>query len=146
MKTQISILVKNDTIYSRLMTVLWFVNIFRKMSVNVQIDDGEVQKLKASKEPYVFDVEPGVHTITFTDPKSGSKAMTRAMTGAILGAAAGGAGGGSMFAGAAVGAEMAKGNQIREGAAQVTLNEGDVFELWCRNTRKGGVKVKQVKK
>lgn len=146
MKTQVSILVKNDSLYSRAMTFLWFINIFKKMSVNVQIDNGQVQALKANDEPYVFDLEPGAHTIVFTDPKAKSKARSRAMTGALLGMAATGAAGGSMLAGAAMGAEAGAGNTIREGVAEFTLADGDIFKLSCQNTRKGGVKVKQIKK
>ena len=33
-----------------------------------------------------------------------------------------------------------------ENVANITIDEGAVLELWCRPTRKGSVKVKEVKK
>ena len=67
MKTQVSILVKNSTLFSRAMTFWWFINIFKKMPVNVWVDEDpeKVKKptmvLKASKTPYEIDLEPGAH-------------------------------------------------------------------------------------
>lgn len=90
MKTQVSILVKNESLYSRCMSFLWFINIFKKMSVQVWIDqDPETARtptktLKASKEPYEIDLEPGPHTLYFTDPRAGSKAAFRKFTGPSL--------------------------------------------------------------
>lgn len=148
MKTQVSILVKNATLYTRAMSLLWFINIFRKMPVDVRFDSENATpvRLKAQKEPYIFDVAPGEHELYFTDPKSGGKALSRAITGGILGMAVTGATGGSMLAGGAIGADAAYDTAVRDGYAGFTLNEGDLLELWCRPTRKGGVKVRAVKK
>lgn len=71
MKTQVSIYVKNASIFSRLWSFLWFINIFKKMSVNAYIDskDTPPQRLKARSEPYLIDLAPGSHTIVFADPR-----------------------------------------------------------------------------
>ncbi len=84
MQTQISILVKNEALLSRFMSFLWFINIFKKMSVTVWIDDDNVPPtvLKPRKMPYLIDVEPGYHAILVTDPRAKSKQVMRAVTGA----------------------------------------------------------------
>lgn len=138
MQTQVSILVKNESIFSRLMTTAWFINIFKKMSVMVKIDDGEVQKLKASKEPYVFDLTPGTHKILFKDPKEKAKKRSRFITGLFLGAAGGVSGALSL-------GDAFAGNTVRDGCVEFTLSEGDVLEIWCKNTAAGGVKLNKVK-
>ncbi|MBQ6527300.1 MAG: hypothetical protein IJI38_02120 [Clostridia bacterium] len=149
MKTQVSILVKNENILSRFMSFMWFVNIFKKMKVNVYIDKdpdnlGKTpdMQLKASSTPYEIDLEPGQHLLVFTDPRAGGKAAFRAVTGAMMGAAFSGAGGGSMIAGAAMGADAAGGNSAGDGYASFNLQEGDVFKISVKPTRKGSVKVK----
>ena len=151
MKTQVSILVKNSTLFSRAMTFWWFINFFKKMPVNVWVDEDpeKVKKptmvLKASKTPYEIDLEPGAHVLYFKDPKAGQKQFSRAMTGAILGAAAAGAGGGSMLAGGAMGADGARSNSVGVGYASFVLKDGDIFRISVRPNRKGDVKVKQEK-
>ena len=69
MKTQVSILVRNASLYARAKTLFWFVNIFKKLPVNVWIDeDPETAKnptmvLKASEKPYEIDLAPGHHVL-----------------------------------------------------------------------------------
>lgn len=133
------------------MTLWWFINIFRKLPVNVWIDENPetVKKptmvLKASKTPYEIDLNPGAHVLYFTDPKAGQKRFTRAMTGALMGAAMAGAGGGSMLSGASMGADSANDNSVGIGYASFVLKEGDVFKISVRPNRKGDVKVKEEK-
>ena len=146
MKTQVSILVKNESLFSRAMTLLWFINIFKKMPVDVYIDsEDNKQTLKPSKEPYLIDLEPGQHEILFADPKAKQKAVSQALTGAILGASMAGAGGGSMLGGAAMGYDSAYDGTVRNGVVRFTLNEGDTLKLRVKNKRNGSVKVKVLK-
>ncbi len=146
MKTQVSILVKNESLFSRFMSFLWFINIFKKMSVNVFIDsEDNMQTLKASKEPYLIDLEPGEHQLLFTDPRAKSKARMKAVTGAFLGATASGAFGGSFLDGAVMGYDGAYDGTVRNGVIAFTLNEGDVLKLWCKPKSNGSVKVKVIK-
>lgn len=148
MKTQISVLVKNESLLSRFMSFLWFINIFKRMSVNVLIDstEGTPQKLKASKTPYVFDVEPGYHYAVFTDPRAGSKQAFKAVTGAFVGGAFGLAAGDGLY-GAASGAEaFAGGSTVRDGVLECQLNEGDLLKVSVKPKHNGSVKVKILKK
>lgn len=148
MKTQISILVKNESLLSRFMSFLWFINIFKRMPVNVWIDDGEAAPtvLKASKTPYLIDVEPGYHQILFTDPRAKNKQAFGAVTGAFVGGAFGLAAGDGLF-GAAAGADaFAGGSTVRDNVVECTLNEGDVLKLSAKPKRNGSVKVKILKK
>ena len=148
MKTQVTVLVKNATLYSRLTgSLLWFIDIFRKMPVNLSIDGAEPVRLKASKTPYVFDVTPGVHQFVFTDPKAKGKRRNKALVGAILGASLEGAAGGSMVGGGIDAFNSVNNSGTNyENVANITIDEGAVLEFWCRPTRKGSVKVKEVKK
>lgn len=90
MKTQLSILVKNESLLSRAYSFLWFINIFKKMSVNVWIDQDPdrvktpTHVLKANQDPYEFDLAPGEHIVYFSDPRAGGKAAIRAVTGALV--------------------------------------------------------------
>ena len=61
MKTQLSILVKKETLMARMQSFLWFITIFKKTGVEISIDGGPSQLLAASKEPYLFDGTPGCH-------------------------------------------------------------------------------------
>lgn len=146
MKTQVSILIKNESLFSRAMTLLWFINIFKKMPVDVYIDSEDNKyTLKPNKTPYLIDLEPGEHEILFADPKAKQKAMTKALTGALLGATMAGAGGGSMLGGAAVGYDAAYDGTVRNGAVRFKLNEGDTLKLCAKNKGNGSVKVKVLK-
>lgn len=146
MKTQISILVKNESIFSRFMSFLWFINIFKKMPVNVWIDDDTTapKVLKANSEPYVFDVTPGYHAVLVTDPRAGSKKAFNAVTGAFVGGAMGMAGG-STLAGMAAGAEAFSGSTVRDGVVECTLTEGDVLKISVQPKNNGSVKIKILK-
>ena len=134
MKTQVQLYVKNETLWTRFFGGgLWFVNIFRKLPIDIAVD-GDKQRYKPRSEPYVIDVQPGLHVIEGRDP----------LTGAIPGAAAMGAGGGSMAAGAILGADAASSNVTRVGLAQLELKDGDIFKLSCQANRKGGVVFKVI--
>ena len=147
MQTQISILVKNEALLSRFMSFLWFINIFKKMSVNVWIDDDNVPPtvLKARKEPYLIDVEPGYHAILVTDPRAKSKQAMRAVTGAFIGGSFGLAGGEGLD-GAAAGAELFSGSTVRDGVVECDLKDGDVLKISVKPKNNGSVKIKILKK
>lgn len=147
MKTQISILVKNESLVSRFFSFLWFINIFKKMSVNVWIDDDKVpaKVLKANKEPYLFDVEPGYHQILVTDPRAKSKQAMRAVTGAFVGGSFGLAAGDGL-GGMAAGADLFSGSTIRDGVVECELKEGDVLKISVKPKNNGNVKIKLLKK
>lgn len=145
MQTQVSILVKNESIVSRFFSFLWFINIFKKMPVDVYIDsENNKQTLKARREPYVFDLEPGQHIIVFADPRAKSKAAFGAVTGALLGGTFNMAAGGSFFGGAADAYSFD--GTVRNGCIDFTLQEGDLLKLSAKPKRNGSVKVKKLKK
>ena len=147
MKTQVSILVKNESLFSRAMTLMWFVNIFKKMSVDVYIDSMENKMtLKAQNEPYLIDVEPGQHEIMFMDPKAGSKAVSRGITGAFLGAGIMGGAGGSLLGGAMMGYESASNTSVKDNVISFALNEGDLMEISVQCKSNGSVKLKVLNK
>ena len=50
-----------------------------------------------------------------------------------------------LFRSASVGADIGAGNSVGVGYASFLLQEGDVFKISAKPTRKGGVKVKQIK-
>src|SRR5699024_4364448 len=121
MKTQVQLYVKNETLWTRFFGGgLWFVNIFRKLPIDIAVD-GDKQRYSPRSEPYAIDVQPGLHVIEGRDPRALTKKADKALTGAILGAAAMGAGGGSMAAGAILGADAASSNVTRVGLAQLEL-------------------------
>lgn len=145
MKTQISVLVKNESVFSKAMTLLWFINNFKKSRVNL-ILDGTTHTLKASKQMHTFDVAPGSHTLEFLDPKAGQKNFQRKMTGALVGGSLGLATGSGLggLEGAAVGTKVGEA-AIQENIVNCTLAEGDHFKVSCKANRKGGIKIKQIK-
>lgn len=144
MKTQISILVKNESLLSRFYSFLWFINIFKKMSVAVCIDGDEanVQVLKARKEPYLIDVTPGYHELVISDPRAGNKQAFKAFTGLVVGGisaiATDGALGVSDF--------TDSGSTVRDGFVQCNLVEGDLLRISAKPKHNGSVKVKILKK
>ena len=142
MKTQLSILVKKETLMSRMQSFLWFINIFLNTSVEVSIDGGPKKLLPASKKPYLFDVGPGTHEVTFTDPRAGGKQsygkFVNFFLGFIFAVSTDGAIGVSDFDNG--------GATVRDGYLECTLNEGDLLKVSARGDRKGGVKIKILKK
>lgn len=144
MKTQVQLYVKNETLWTRFFGGgLWFINIFRKLPIDIAID-GDKQRYKPQDEPYVIDLEPGIHIIEGRDPRALTKKADKALTGAIMGSAAMGAVGGSMALGALLGADGAASNVSRIGMAQVELKEGDILKISCQADRKGGVVFKAI--
>ena len=145
MKTQVSIYVKNASILSRLWSFLWFINIFKKMSVDAYIDtkDTPPQRLKARSEPYLIDLAPGSHAIVFVDPKAGEKKLARWFTGAFLGFSGGlvGSMDDALAAGSAWGNAFA-GNQAHDNAVQFSLREGEVLKIQVQPKLNGSVKTK----
>ena len=77
MKTQVQLYVKNETLWTRFFGGgLWFVNIFRKLPIDIAVD-GDKQRYKPRSEPYVIDVQPGLHVIEGRDPRALTKRQTR---------------------------------------------------------------------
>ena len=142
MKTQISILVKNESLYAKCKSFLWFVNIFQKSKMIVMID-GKENILKASKTPYVFDVTPGYHSIQFKDKREGSKRsfdkFTKGFTGFAIGL-----GGGASTAMDMAATFTSSGINIQDNLVEIQLQDGDILKLSCKADRKGRVKVKQI--
>ena len=142
MKTQLSILVKKETLMSRMQSFFWFITIFKKTAVEVSIDGAPAQLLPARKTPYLFDVGPGAHEVTFVDPRAGGKQaygkFTNLFLGFIFAVSTDGAIGMSDFDNG--------GATVRDGYLQCNLVEGDLLKVSARGDRKGGVKVKILKK
>lgn len=154
MKTQIIVKVKGESIWSRYFGgSIWLgpFAVLGKRPIEM-ILDGKTQELEAVKEPYVFEIEPGVHTLKFHDPKQARKQKNKKFTGAVVGAtygfAIGAAGGGSALGGLALGKEVGEsftGAVRDDGTLELTMGEGDVIGLKCRATSKGVIKVKPMK-
>lgn len=142
MRTQISILVKDESIFSKAMTV-WFINIFKKSKVTVSID-GYKQTLKASKTPYVFDVAPGYHVIEMADPREKQKAFTAKMIGIFTFGAFTLAGGGKVaMQSAQIGAQTMRLSE-KSSVLECNLMEGDNMRLSCKCCANAKVKIKQM--
>ena len=142
MSAKLSILVKDETLFSKMHSFAWIINIFKKSSVAVCIDGDEANAmmLKASKEPYVIDLTPGSHQIVIADPKTKKKksynAVSNLMMGGIFSIATGGAIGATDFMGSSA---------IKDGVVQCNLNEGDLLSISARPKSNGNVKVKILK-
>lgn len=160
MKTQISILVRKESFYSRIKwklfghPFLWFLYIFKGPSgVNIWIDKGSqnerYMELEQRKKPHMIELEPGYHEIVFEDENAGSKGaagfMWRLTAGIALGAGVSGMGGSGIDTFCNI-MDATAGSTIRDGFAGFTLQSGDVYELICRPTRKGGVQLWERKK
>lgn len=143
MSAKISILVKDESLFSKAMTIMWFVNIFRKSKLNVTID-GSTQELVASKTPYEFDVQAGTHTIHVEDPKGKGKRGMQKVSGAFVGGAIGLAMG-SGLSGAMTGASMVGNEAVNMQSELYNVGEGETLKLQCRANGKGDVKVKVLK-
>jgi len=146
MRTQISILVKDETIPAKTMTsVLWPVYLLTRSKMKVWID-GQMYKLKASKTPYTFDVQPGTHKVTFKDPREGGKSVywkTVGMFFSFLFSFTGSNTIGSLQL------DMIEANQMcrlseRENCLDCTLQDGDILKLSCRSNIRANVKVKVI--
>ena len=105
MKTQVSILVRKESLYSTIKwklfghPFLWFLYIFKEPSgVNIWIDKGSenerYMELEQRSKPHMIDLEPGYHEIVFEDENAGSKGAAgfvwRLTAGLVLGAGEGG--------------------------------------------------------
>ena len=144
MNGQISITVKNASIFYRFYTFLWFINIFRKMSVDAYIDspNAKPQRLKARKEPYLIDLAPGAHMIVFADPTAGEKRLNRYLSGAFAGFSLGLVGGmqSAFDLGSSMGDAFA-GNRAQDNTAQFFLQEGEVVKLQVQPKMNGSVNI-----
>lgn len=151
MKTQISVLVKAESMISKGNSNR-FLGPFALLTKSkvIMVLDGKEHELVENKTPYVFDVEPGEHQIQFIDPKKANKDFARSVdkvftgtVGAIVGAA-----GGSLAAAdvlSDVGTLFDIG-EIKGGAANILMREGDVLKLSCKGNSSGIPKVTVLKK
>lgn len=138
MKTQISILVKKEGFLTSSFTVhpIWDRSPRSFVKVWIDSENSEPLELVPRKEPYLIDVEPGVHELLFKD---GAKKMSlgktvKASLAIGLGAFAFGATGrlGSAVDMATTIALGSSGKKIEDGYAAFELKEGDVFKLSCQ--------------
>ena len=147
MKTQISIQVKNENWLSRCNSLLGFYGILKKSKIKVYVDNANVEPLvlKARKEPYVLDLEPGEHILVFeTKGRAGYDKFIAGTVGAMIGMGSGNLGttiaaaqGASDFAAAFQGHNTVKDNQLI-----CTLCEGDLLKISIQPKRNGIVKIK----
>lgn len=147
MKTQISIQVNNENWLSRCMSIYMTLGLFVKAKVKVYVDSANVEPLvlKARKEPYVLDLEPGEHMLVFeTKGKAGADKFFAGAVGAMVGMGSGNLGttmaaaqGASDFVTAFQGHNTVKDNQL-----VCTLREGDVLKISIKPKRNGVVKIK----
>lgn len=144
MNGQVSITVKNASVFSRFWTFLWFINIFRQMSVDAYIDNPKAkpQRLKARKEPYLIDLTPGAHMIVFVDPTAGEKRLNRYLSGAFAGFGLGMVGGlqTAVDAGSSLG-DVFAGKHAQDSIAQFSLQEGEVVKLQVQPKMNGSVNI-----
>lgn len=152
MKTQISVLVKGETLMGKLNSNR-FLGPFALLTKSkvIMVLDGKKHELAKSKQPYIFDVEPGQHQIQFTDPKKGNKEFAKSIDKVTAGAIgfAIGAGSGNTVAGSVLAEDFASlvpGRKIEGGVANIILNEGDILKLSCQGNSSGVPNVKVLKK
>lgn len=147
MKTQISIQVNNENWLSRCMSIYMSFGLFVKAKVKVYIDSANVKPLvlKARKEPYILDLEPGEHMLVFeAKGKADADKFFAGAVGAMIGMGSGNLGttiaaaqGASDFANAFQGHNTVKDNQL-----VCTLHEGDMLKISIQPKRNGVVKIK----
>lgn len=140
MKTQISIQVNNENWLSRCMSIYMTLGLFVKAKVKVYVDSANVEPLvlKARKEPYVLDLEPGEHMLVFeTKGKAGADKFFAGAVGAMIGMGSGNLGttmaaaqGASDFVTAFEGHNKIKDNQL-----VCTLREGDIVR-YSKNAKR----------
>ena len=149
MKTQISIQVKNENWISRCMSIYMSLGLFVKEKVKVYVDDANAEPLilKARKEPYVVDVEPGEHMLVFeAKGKAGADKFFAGAIGTMIGMGSGNLGttmaaaqGASDFVTAFQGHNKIKDNQL-----VCVLKEGDILKIRVQPKRNGVVKIKEL--
>lgn len=112
--------------------------------VYIQIDNGKAEVYKSRKEPYVFDVTPGRHTLYFAEASKLRKA-TQGAFGAALGFAIGSnVGAGAASSMASDGFNLFAGKN-KNSKLDITVNEGDIVNLKIEITSFGKVKIKVLK-
>ena len=146
MRTQISIQVKNENWISRCMSIYMSLGLFVKAKVNMYIDDAECKPivLKARKEPYLIDIDPGEHAIAFTAKSKAT--VDKLIGGAVLGTIGMGGGGYTALTAAQAGADFASGlmghSRVQDNLLECSLREGDLLKISIQPKRNGVVKIK----
>lgn len=149
MKTQISILVKKEAFFAAGFTIhpIWDKSPRSFVKVWIDSENSEPLELVPRKEPYLIDVEPGVHELLFKDGKKKVSFGKMAKVGLSIGLGAFALGMGGSFGSAIDTATSvalgSSGKKIKDNYAAFELKEGDVFKLSCqvKNTS-GTVKIK----
>lgn len=153
MKTQISIQVKNENWLSRCMSLFGLIGLFTKANVSMYIDDPECQRqptvLQARKEPYLIDMAPGGHVVTFTAKNRST--IDKFIGGAMLGMIGMGAGGGfGALVGAKAGSDFVAGlmghTRVQDNLIECNLEDGDLLKIQIKPKRNGSVKIKVLNK
>lgn len=146
MKTQISIKVNNENWISRCMSIYMSFGLFIKAKVNMYIDDPNSQPivLKARREPYIIDLQPGEHAIAFTAKSRAG--VDKLIGGAVLGSIGLADGGFMAMAGAEAGSKIAAGlmghTKVQESLLECSLSDGDLLHISIKPKRNGSVKIK----
>ena len=151
---KVSIFVKAEGMMSKGLdlatTPIW--NVGKKLKaadeVLVQIDDASYV-LEASDQPYVFDVQPGNHSIFAADINGAKKHGIGAFMKAASYASISLTSGAPVMSSFAQGLDSARENYERAAAkhssAQFFVSEGDTVEFSCQATAKGIVKIKRLR-
>lgn len=147
MKTQISIQVQNENVISRCFSFYSLFGLLLKAKVNMNVDNTASKPivLKARKEPYVFDLNPGEHVITFKAKNKGN--FEKILFGAAFGLIGLGMGNSSTaMMGAKGGSDFVSGlmghNRVQDNLLECNLSEGDFLKISVRPKRNGAVKIK----
>ena len=141
MKTQIIITAKKEGLFSKAHGSVWGTfGMFGKRSVTVEID-GNLYDVPANNQPTAFDVEPGEHTLVFTDPRFNIKNKTRKFMWGFFGFVADVGSGNMSLSGTERMASVGELEQ-NENVVNCTLIDGDILRITCRAKDNGKVKVK----
>lgn len=144
MNTQLSIKVKNENCISRVYSWFGLLGLFIPSKVKMYVDGGSYIKLKARKDPYLFDIEPGSHHIDFeAKSKAGYDKFIGGFIFGSMGLAGGGRTGMAMGQeGAGFAAGLMGHCRVQESALDCDLQEGDILKISIKPKRNGSVKVK----
>lgn len=149
MKTQVSLLVKGDFLMWYSSLPIWFLS--KKPYIGMYVDKtpdqgGELVKLKLSKKPYIFEMEPGEHEFWFVDSNAGKKKLIAGAAKVGIGLALDAFGGFNSMVGTSAALDIAASQKvIQDNYMHLILNEGDEFNVSLKTDRKGVVKIQELK-
>lgn len=142
MKTQLSILVKKESLFSTMFAwhPIWDRSPRSYIKVWIDSETAKPLELVPRKEPYLIDLEPGVHQLVIKDGKK-KIGMDKIFKVSMVMATS------ALFSSLDAGADVAlgmSGKKIEDGYAAFELGEGDTFKISCKATNTGVVKVKAI--